>query len=282
MIDRFAQLPRSLMEKTRFVRLGPSQVPALLAHPDWERPAPVMMWMHGRTVNKELDSGRYQRWLRAGIAACALDLPGHGERMVEGWDRPAQTLRVVSQMVGEIDGILEALADPVWSDAFDLDRMGIGGMSAGGMAALRRLCDPHPFACCAVEATTGWLERLYGECSPWGVAHDADAVRAMDAMGRLDRWRPIPLLALHARHDEVVPLELQAEFIERVRARTTDAGGDSSSVELVAFDRTDAQREHAGFGRFGAEAKSLQTEFLIRHLKPEANGGAGGEAQLGG
>jgi len=34
--------------------------------------------MHGRTANKELDPGRYLRLIRAGIAVCAIDLPGHG------------------------------------------------------------------------------------------------------------------------------------------------------------------------------------------------------------
>lgn len=247
-------------------------MPALLAHPDWERPAPVMLWMHGRTVNKELDSGRYQRWLRAGIAACALDLPGHGERTIDGWDAPTHTLRVLTQMVSEIDGIVESLADPAWDGLFDLDRMGLGGMSAGGMATLRRLCDPHPFVCAAVEGTTGWLTDLYGANSPWGVSHDEAAVMALDAMSRLGAWRPIPLLALHAEHDEVVPLAAQRRFIEAVRERTRSSGGDQAQVELVTFGRTGAPQEHAGFGRFGADAKALQTDFLVKWLRPEPIG----------
>jgi len=77
-IERFSRLPSSLASRAKSVRFG--DVPALLAHPDWETPAPVVLWMHGRTVSKELDPGRYLRWVRAGIAACAVDLPGHGER----------------------------------------------------------------------------------------------------------------------------------------------------------------------------------------------------------
>ncbi len=290
MIERFASLPQSLRERTRFVRLGAAQVPALLAHPDWQRPAPTMIWMHGRTVSKELDAGRYQRWLRAGIAACAVDLPGHGERRLDGWDSPTQTLRVLSQMVGEIDGIVELLRSPEWKGGFDVHRLGIGGMSAGGMATLRRLCDPHPFVCAAIEGTTGWLEGLYpkpldeesdgsssvpsvdvqgSSLGDGPVAHDANSVRAMDAMCRLESWRAIPMLALHAEMDQIVPIRVQTRFIESLRAHYERAGQSASLIEFVTFDRTGAPSEHAGFGKFGAEAKDRQTEFLRRWLRPE-------------
>ena len=86
----FDQLPSSVLALARRVRL-PGNVPALLVHPHLDRtsgtvtrPAPVLVWMHGRTVAKELDPGRYLRLARAGIASCALDLPGHGERAEMG------------------------------------------------------------------------------------------------------------------------------------------------------------------------------------------------------
>src|SRR5690606_30736419 len=147
-----ARFPKSLLPHVRTVRL-PSRVgediPALLIHPDWATSAPVAIWMHGRTANKELDAGRYQRWLRAGVAACSIDLPGHGERAIETHQQPEYTLRMVRQAVAEIDSVVEALADPAYAGAFNLDRLAIGGMSAGGIVALRRLCDPHPFVCAA-------------------------------------------------------------------------------------------------------------------------------------
>src|SRR5207245_234695 len=67
MIDRFARLPASLRDKARTVRLRPGDIPALLCHPDWVSPAPACIWMHGRAANKELDSGRYIRWVKAGL-----------------------------------------------------------------------------------------------------------------------------------------------------------------------------------------------------------------------
>lgn len=302
MSDRFTRFPADLARRARAVRLGPAAIPALLAHPDWRYPAPTVIWLHGRTVTKELDPGRYLRWVRAGIAACAIDLPGHGQRAVTAMQHPARTLDVLEQVLPEIDQVIEALADPVWSGrgasaastepgttgsgsgagnggdrrdggetgVFDLDRLAIGGMSAGGMAALRRLCDPHPFRCAAVEGTTGDLAGLYfgDDGRRWPVAHDAERVARLDPTAHLGAWRPIPLLALHAEHDRVVPITSQRRFIDALRAHYRDLGADDSLVSLVTFPHTGAPEEHAGFGRFANDAKNVQTDFLVRWLRP--------------
>jgi dienelactone hydrolase len=266
---RFAALPKSLAEKTRMVHLG--GVPSLVAHPDWERPAPFVVWMHGRTVSKELDPGRYQRWLRAGIAAVALDLPGHGERKTDDGHTPERTLANLAQMASEIDGVLDAVRG---LGPFDPDRAGIGGMSAGGMAALVRLSRPHGFRAAAVECTTGNLSELYfgGPDGPsvWPVAHDRAAVNAIDPMAHLDGFAPIPTLVLHNELDEVIPLGGQQRFVEALRRRYQRAGADGGLIEWRVFGANGSPQEHAGFGRMAAEAKTVQTEFLARAL------GAGG------
>lgn len=267
MIDRFQQHPRALVEKTRRMRLAAHRVdggvPALLAHPDWTSPAPVVIWMHGRTVSKELDPGRYLRWIRAGIGACAVDLPAHGDRLDEIRQSPEHTLRVVSQMIEEIDHVLEALADPAWRGVFDLDRVAIGGMSAGGMATLRRLCDAHPFVCAAVESTAGDFSRM-----PYEGFHDASLVARLDPIRHLDSWRPIPLLALHSEADEWVPVGAIRSLAEALRARYAELGADPGLVELVTWPETGAPYEHAGFGRMANDAKNRQVDFLTRWLAP--------------
>lgn len=259
MIERFAQMPASLRAKAQWRRLADGRIPALLVHPDWEAraPSPVVIWMHGRTVNKELDPGRYLRWMRAGIGACAVDLPGHGERLDPSLQDPARTLDVVRRMIAEIDDIVAALGQIA---AFDPERVAIGGMSAGGMAALARLCRPHPFACASVEATTGSWEHqrrreMFQNRAP-------EEVAALDPVRHLDGWREIPLQAIHARLDEWVPIEGQAEFIEALRSRYRDP----SSIEFIEYDRTGAPNEHAGFGSMAADAKDRQVAFFKRRL----------------
>lgn len=264
---RFAKLPRSLADRTSFETLG-NGVPALIALPEGDGPVPFVLWMHGRTVSKELDSGRYLRWIRAGIGAVAVDLPGHGERFESGAHDAERTPSVVARMVGEIDGLMQSLREH--HPRLDMDRAAIGGMSAGGMATLRRLCDPHPFIAAAVEGTTGDLEALYfpqdGHRPNWPVSHDRAAVESINAARYLASFRPIPLLALHNEGDELVPIGVQRGFLDKLRARYTEAGADPDLIQLHTFEDTGAPQEHAGFGRRASEAKNLQVEFLTAHL----------------
>jgi len=271
MDERFLRLPRSLEERARTVRLGASGIPALVAHPDWERPAPCVVWMHGRTAHKELDAGRYLRWIRAGIGACAFDLPGHGERPDGSAEDPSRSLETLEQLLPEIDEVVAALSGGEFGGVFDAERLALGGMSLGGMGALRRLCDPHPFVCAAVEATSGSLRDLYFPPdgvpgAPWGVAHDRERVRALDPIERLGHWRPIPLLALHSEADRMVPWAAQRPFIEALRAHYAERGADPALVEVTTWPETGAPGEHLGFGRHANDAKNVQTEFLRRRL----------------
>jgi alpha-beta hydrolase superfamily lysophospholipase len=238
-----------------------------LAHPDWNTPRPVAVWLHGRTVTKELDPGRYLRWIRAGIAACAIDLPGHGERFEIDLQAPENVLELVGRGVGEVDRVVSALREPDLAPFFDTSRMALGGMSAGGMITLRRMCDPHPFVCATVEAASGWLAGLLDPRGTGGP--DRQRLAELDPMAHLNGWRPVPLLVLHSETDQMVPIDVQRVFVERLRERYAAAGVDPNMVELRTWTRTGARREHAGFGRYSNEAKNLQTEFLARHLGAE-------------
>jgi len=267
MIDRFAQFPRSLAERSRTARFG--DVPVLLAHPDWVTPAPTILWMHGRTAHKELDPGRYLRWIRAGIAACAIDLPGHGERPEEGAHSGQETPRILARMIAEIDGVVNGLQHPQWNGVFDGTRLGIGGMSAGGMAALRRLCDPHPFVCAAVEGTTGWLAGLYFPKDAVGKwPHDRSLVRTVDASEHLGGFRPIPLLLVHSEADELIPFSVVTGFVQRLRDHYAAAGARPEAVRLESWPTTGAPFEHNGFGNRSNDAKNLQVGFFTEYLKP--------------
>ena len=274
MIERFARFPGALASRARAARLATDRVeggvPALLAHPDWERPAPFVLWLHGRTVNKELDPGRYLRWVRAGIGACAIDLPGHGERYDADAQRPERTLYVVEQAIGEIDAVLDALRASEHGHAFDFDRVAIGGMSAGGMVTLRRLCDPHPFVCACVESTAGDFSRM----PAYEGRYPRDLVERLDPMRHLAQWRPVPLLALHSEADEWVPVGAIRAFTDALGSHYERLGADPSAVRLHTWPETGAPAEHAGFGRMANDAKNLQIEFLTRWLAPAAPGTA--------
>lgn len=263
------KLASALEERTRFETLA-GDVPALITHPDWEGRAPLVLWMHGRTSRKEIDSGRYLRLIRAGIAVCAIDLPGHGDRS-EAWLQSAEgTVDMLAAALPEVDPVIEALLQGPHAAMFDGEKLGIGGISAGGMVTLRRLCEPHGFSCAAVEATTGWLEGLYfptdGGPSRWPVDHAREAVEAIDPMTHLDGFEPVPLLALHSEADELVPFGVQRRFIERLREHYGAQGSDPAMVELKTWAQTGAPQEHLGFGRHSNEAKNTQVDFFTKHL----------------
>lgn len=268
MDDRFKQLPSYLRERARRTELA--GVPALIAVPDGDTPAPVMLWMHGRTVDKELDPGRYLRWLRAGIAAVAIDLPGHGEREGPRLHDPECTPQVLGQMIDEIGDVVRSLGAADEARQLDMSRMGIGGMSAGGMVALRTLCDEHSFICAAVESTTGWLAEMYtptlSESARWPVTHDPAVVERIDAMQHLSNFRPIPLLALHSEADQTVPWSGMKAFLDALGDRYAQAGATPDLIDITTWPETGAPFEHAGFGKVAAEAKNIQTDFLVRHM----------------
>lgn len=265
-MSRFrTELPSDLARRTRALRLGPTLVPALVMHPDWESSAPVMLWMHGRTVNKELDPGRYLRWVRAGIAAVAIDLPGHGERADPALQRPDAVLDVLALALPEVDQVMGALFEPRFAGLFDAGRTGIGGMSLGGMVTLRRLCDANTFRCATVESTSGDLSAVVG--TRGAIAQlPAASYAALDARRNLETFRPVPLLALHSEADSLAPVGPQRTFLELLRRRYVAQGADPALVEFKTWPTTGAPQEHSGFGRVSHEAKTLQAEFLTRWL----------------
>ncbi|MFK7758480.1 MAG: alpha/beta hydrolase family protein [Phycisphaerales bacterium] len=261
--DRFKQLPKSLQAKSKHTTLA-GDVPALLVHPDFQTPSPWVLWIHGRTVYKELDPGRYNRWVRAGIGAVAIDLPGHGERFTPGAQDPSQTIHTITQCIDEINPILQSIRE---LGIFDMGNAGIGGMSAGGMVALRSLCNPNPFIGASVECTSGDLMGLYFPQNrtadgPWRVHHDQEQVRAVDTKTHLQDLNPLPIMIMHNRGDEVVPYQLQSDFADTLRSHYRDHDADPGLIQCTEFENTGAIQEHSGFGKFASKAKDLQLEFL--------------------
>ena len=251
-------LPQGIRRVARTTAIG--DVPCLLIPAESSTPhrkAPLLVWMHGRTANKELDPGRYLRVMRSGINICAVDLPGHGERYEDDMDAPARVVDIVLQMSAEIDTVTLGALDALQADA---GNVAIGGMSAGGMAAIHRLCSVHQFKAAVLEATTGDWSNL----ASWSHLDDAARTRATqaDPMRQIATWRPIPVCAVHSRGDQWIPFAGQQRFFEQLRMR----GGD---IHLHAFQDTGAPHEHVGFGRYAAQVKELERDFLARTLGVE-------------
>jgi len=252
------RLPRDLQQRLQLARVGPTGVPALLVSAESDEPNPPMVvWLHGRTASKELDPGRYLRLMRSGLSVCALDLPGHGERFDETLQHHDHVLDVILRMEDELDAAVDEAASILEADPA---RLGIGGMSAGGMVTALRLTRPHPYSCCVLEATTGsWEDQRR---RPMFINRSSEELQAIDPLHHLDQWRPIPLLAVHCIADQWVDWIGQCRFLDAL-----DALGDSPDpVQRLLFETTGAPHEHVGFGPHSAEVKERERDFFARYL----------------
>ena len=253
--DRFRALPTALQRQSTIADLN--GVPALLVTPEAApSPPPLLIWIHGRTAYKELDPGRYLRMMRHGIAVCAVDLPGHGQRAQPALQGPDQVPAVVAQMLAELDEVVQQAMNRLHADS---TRVALGGMSAGGMVALSRLCQPHQFAAATVEATSGsWqdlpMSRTLNDAT-WTL------MESLEPATHLHGWTPTPLLAIHCRADQWIPFPSQWRFLDALERACP-----RPPVQRVAYDSTGAEGEHAGFGKHAADAKQRQVDFLMRTL----------------
>jgi alpha-beta hydrolase superfamily lysophospholipase len=191
--------------------------------------------------------------MRAGIGCVSLDLPGHGARHDEDLHDPAAVLRIVEQMASEVDGAVESM---LALGGFDPARIAIGGISAGGMAALVRTTSEHSFCAMTLESTTGDLRNRRSTKFA-----DPARLERLNPITHLDNWRDVPLLALHNRLDEWVDVDGQLGFLDALRTRAKSP----TAIEHHVYEKpTGAPFEHAGFGRFSADAKDRQVSFLTR------------------
>jgi dienelactone hydrolase len=216
----------------------------------------MLVWMHGRTARKELDPGRYLRLMRSGIAVCAVDLPGHGDRMDEALHGSNRVLDIVLQMRNELDGVTLGAIEALGVDS---SRVALGGMSAGGMAAIARLCSAHRFRSAMLQATTGDWTCL----EAWTAMHaqSQGAIVELNPIAHLDNWRPLPVLAVHSETDAWISWPHQQRFLQAVAAR-----GETGLVQVQRFKETGAPFEHVGFGRYAAQVKEDERAFLVETL----------------
>ncbi len=115
-----------------------AEVPALLAWREATRERlPVVLWLHGYTVDKQTNRAELEFFAQAGFLAVAVDAPGHGERRraddaaddnLSPQQREQRLCAIVAQSVAETPAIVDALAG---SELADVRRLAICGVSMG-------------------------------------------------------------------------------------------------------------------------------------------------------
>lgn len=248
--------PSQLLRSSQWCRVADGAIPLVIMRPPDRRgeAIPFLLWFHGRTVNKELDPGRYLRLIRAGISCVAVDLPGHGERFDAQLQEGTATLHVVARAAAEVDAILRDLSA---MGGFDMTRSVIGGMSAGGMTAMVRCCSPHPFRGVLLESTTGDWESQREQ-----PMYQPELVEQWNPMTHLTHWRDVPVFAIHSELDAWVAISGQRRFLDALRARSAQP----EQIVLHAYAQTGALHEHMGFGKMASDAKDRGCAFIASCL----------------
>lgn len=204
-------------------------VPGVLWSPEGaDGPLPLVLLGHGATLEKRtgyLVSLARRLVRHHGIAAAAIDLPGHGNRMPEGgvpdlismWTLP----EVTDQAVGEWQSVLGAL-----DEAEGLGRPGLGywGLSMGTLLGLSFVA-AEPRVQVAVLG-------LAGTTAPMAPRLTADAARIT-----------CPVLFLMQWHDELFPRHGVLELFDAIGStdkRMHVNPGLHSAVPVEEIDASEA------------------------------------------
>ncbi len=177
--------------------------------------------------------------VRAGFAAIAPDLPGHGRT---AWQvaEPARSAAASVPAPGSVEGIADVL--PRLLDALGHDRAGVVGYSMGARVALR-LAIAHP----------AFVTRLVLEAPSAGIADPAERSARRDADEALaaslerdgiapfvDAWERMPVLAGEARASADARAALRANRLEH------DPAGLAASLRTAGQGTMEALRDRLG------------------------------------
>lgn len=188
--------------------VGP--VPVVLRTPGDGGPVPCVILVPGLEATKEELHGWEGFYLERGMAVAAIDGPGQGE-LADRALVPADYVAAVSAVVDRLS------ADP----GIDAARIGIMGVSLGGLLASMAVAHEHRLAAAAEVAGTFDTESRWDRANALSrrghqfvtKSPDEEATRQVVAdwtMAPLAGDIECPLLVVHGELDTIVPLD-QAE-----------------------------------------------------------------------
>ncbi|HEX3588148.1 MAG TPA: alpha/beta hydrolase [Pseudonocardiaceae bacterium] len=219
-----------MIEETRFESTVDGEpVPGLLWTPSSATgPLPAVLLGHGRTADKRMLDTLAHAFVRRGLAAVAIDAPGHGERRVDpdaDWPRPdaGQAAREWRAGVGML----------VDHGRIDGSALGYWGVSMGASLGISFLAE-----------SPGIRAAVLGLMHPNWPAPPGDRIRA-DA-----RRLTCPVLFLVNWDDQLVPVAQAGELFDLIG---------STDKRLHAYP--------GGHGQLPQEAITASEEFLTVRLE---------------
>jgi dienelactone hydrolase len=229
-------------------------VPVLLFLPEGAKKSPVVFYIHGYFSSKETGGEIGLKLAQQGIACIAPDAPDHGQRPRDRIDRlfqpgsqlvypPDSGLDVYTLMLDHIvemaAGIEEMTAALSSDPRLDMGRVGITGLSFGGMVAFQAAATvPHIQVAVPMISMPTSVERwedLLAEASSYSQWAGAMAaaqpeskqraawLREHNALDRLKNFAPKPLLILCGDRDTDMPKVYAVHALRAIQPAYADA-----------------------------------------------------------
>lgn len=234
-----------LEERTYRVPIGEG-VPALEAIDPEQPTRGVVLVLHGLGAKKESQRPEIRRLARAGFRALAIDAPAHGERREPFLDTVlAETgrgvrdsfRRLLARAVAEIPLVID------WCAVEYGLPIGLAGISMGGHTTFCSLLqNPHPRVAVPIIGSPEY---------PVASGETPESARA-----RLPR---VPLLAVTAGRDSIVPPGRTREFIEALKPHY---GNESERLRYLEFPESEHLMREADW----KTAWEQITEWFVKWL----------------
>lgn len=207
-------------------------------------------------VHASFDAGSYGHEAEAtaalGFAVVVVDgrgTPGRGKAF---HDASYGRLGDAGSLADHVAAIRQLAGTRPW---LDLDRVGIFGMSGGGFATVRALCDFPDFYRVGVSECGNHDQRLYHAL--WAESYDGPAdtdVYARSANTEIADRLEGKLLLIHGEMDDNVTPHLTMRLVDRLIAANKD-------FDLLIVPG--AEHSFIGFGHYVTRRR---WDYLVRHL----------------
>jgi len=210
----------TVVEEIAFDSINGERVPGILIRPVSPKPLPVLLGLHGLGGSKQdiANIAPMMSMFGVQVGVLALDAQYHGARKVDGHELLSRDLegskKAFIQSVVDYRRALDYLAT---RPEFDPDRIGLVGMSMGGMmGTILTALEPRIKTAVLAVPAADWVTLAKESASPVALQLRDDnpdfdfeqfrqTLDPVDPLHFAPRLAGRPILLLHANNDEIIP-----------------------------------------------------------------------------
>ncbi|HHV39262.1 MAG TPA: prolyl oligopeptidase family serine peptidase [Tepidimicrobium sp.] len=221
-----------------------NKIPAILFRPvKGQGLYPTIIFYHGWSSNKE--NQRFRAFILAtlGYQVIIPDAINHGERGPIDYESTENMERyfwdTIFSNIDESKEIIEGLACKWGADS---NRIGVVGNSMGGFTAAGVFTHNSNIrvlvvfnGSCGWEYSNEYFKKTFKIKVDRGLKSIEDKVKKLDPMNNLDILKNRPILMLHGDNDNMVSIESQRLFYEKIKPLYRD----KNKIQLIEYSNLD-------------------------------------------